>query len=237
MVAHGRDDQHAVAVRHGRAAQHGIRRIGRIGIEEGFVDRLVDLGLARERRLVDLQRDGLDQFAVGRDGLAALDVDDVAHDHIAARNLAHRPAAHHLDRDVVVDLIQAPEAPLRVPLEPESDARGEDDGADDAHRLGEIAVDESDGKRQHGRDEQNLDDRIAELLQEEFPRRIVLGWRDDVVAVLPAALFDLLRLKAAGVVGNHGRFQNLFMENCRVEASSRTAMNSRIVKAMSDEPP
>ena len=42
-----------------------------------------------------------------------------------------------------------PETPLGVPFEPETDTRGEDDGADDAHGFGEILVDESDDQRQH----------------------------------------------------------------------------------------
>ena len=52
-----------------------------------------------------------------------------------------------------------------------------------------------------------------------------------------AALGDLSGSQSFGIVTDHFSGQILFMENCRVEASSRTAINNRIVKAMSDEPP
>ena len=192
MVAHGRYDQNAVAVGDGRAAQHDIRRIGSLRIEMSLVDRLVHLGFAREGRFVDLQRHGLYQLAVGRDRLAALDVDHVADNHLAARDLADRPVAHHLHRHVVIDAVQPPEPPLGVPLEPETHTRGEDDGADDADRLGKVAVHEADRQRQHGGQQQNADDRITELFEQQQPRRSILGRGDDVVAVRAPALCDLL---------------------------------------------
>ena len=202
-IAHGRYDHHAVPVRHGRAAQHRVRGIGRLGVEVGFVDRLVHLGFARERRFVDFQRYGLDQFAVGGNRLAALDVDHVARDHVASRNFADRPFAHHLHGDVVVHLVEPPETPLGVPFEPESDAGGEDDGADDAHRFGEVLVDESDDERQHGGQQEDADDRVAEFFQQQAPGRIVLRRGDDVVAVAPAAFVDLRGSQSFGVVANH----------------------------------
>ena len=202
-----------------------------------LVHGLVHLGFARQGRFVDLQRHGLHQLAVGGDRLAALDVNHVAHDHLAARNLADRTVAHHLHRHVVIDPVEPPETPLGVPLEPESDAGGQNDGADNADRLGEVLVHESDGERQHGRQQQDANDRIAEFLGEQPPGRIVLRRRDDVVAMPFAALGDLSGSQSFGIVTDHFSGQILFMENCRVEASSRTAINNRIVKAMSDEPP
>ena len=202
-VAHGRDDHHAVTVRHGRPPQHGIRRISRLGIEIGLIDGLVDLGFAREGRFVDFQRHGLDQFAVGRDRLAALDVDHVARNDVAARNFADRAFAHHFDGDVVVDLIQPPETPLGVPLEPEADACGEDDGADDTHGFREIPVNETDDQRQHGGQQQDADDRIAELFEQQTPHRVVFRRGDDVVAVLTPAFSDFLRGESPGIEGYH----------------------------------
>ena len=202
-VAHGRDDHHAVTVRHGRTPQHGIRRVGRLGVEVGLVDGFVHLGFAREGRFVDFQRHGLDQFAVGRDRLAALDVDHVAGNDVAAGDFADRTLAHHLDGDVVVDLIQPPEAPLGVPLEPEADACGEDDGTDDAHGFGEILVDEADGQRQHGGQQQDADDRIAEFFEQQPPHRIVFRRGDDIVAVLTPAFGDFLRGESPGIEGYH----------------------------------
>ena len=192
-IAHGRSNQNAVTVRHGRTAQCDVRRIGRFGIEMRLVDGFVHLQFAREGRFVDAQRHGFDQLAVRGHGFAAFDIDHVAHDHVAAGNLADRAVAHHLDRNIVVDLIQPAETPHGVPLEPEPDAGRQNNGAYDADRLGEILVNEPDGERQHRGQQQNADDRVLELLDEKLPCRIVFGRRDDVVAMRPPAVCGLLR--------------------------------------------
>jgi hypothetical protein len=92
---------------------------------------------------------------------------------------------------------------LGIPFEPESDAGGEDDGADDAHRFGEVLVDESDDERQHGGQQEDADDRVAEFFQQQAPGRIVLRRGDDIVAVTPAAFVDLRGSQSFGVVANH----------------------------------
>ena len=96
---------------------------------------------------------------------------------------------------------------------------------------------ETDGEREHRSQQKDADDRVAELIGQQFPYRIVLRRRNDIVAVLPSALGDLVRRQTPGIVTDHVCQNLLFRENCRVDASSRTAMNNRIVKAMSDEPP
>ena len=169
----------------------------------GFVDGFVHFEFARERRFVDLQRHRLDQFAVGRNRLAAFDIDHIARNHFVARDFADRTFAHHLYGNIVVDLVEPPETPLGIPFEPESDACGEDDGADDAYGLGKIFVDESDGQRQHGGQQQDADDRVAELFKQQTPDRIVLRRGDDVVAVTLAAFVDFLRGQALGIVVYH----------------------------------
>ena len=143
-IAHGRNDHHAVAVHYGRTAHHDVRRIGRLGIEMFLGDRLRHLGFARERRFVDAERHGLDQLAVRRHRLAVLDAHQIAHDHLPPRHLAHGARAHHFHGSVVVHLIQPAEAPHGVPLEDESHARGQNDGANDADRFEELLLDEGD---------------------------------------------------------------------------------------------
>ena len=123
-IAHGRRDHHAVTVGDRSAAQHDVRRIGGIGVEMRLVHRFVNFQFARERGFVDPQRHGLDQLAVDRHRLAALDVDHVPDHDVAARDFVHRTVAHHLDRNIVVDLVQPPETPHGIPLEPETDASG-----------------------------------------------------------------------------------------------------------------
>ena len=54
------------------------------------------------------------------------------------------------------------------------------------------AVNASDDHGQQPRDEQDPDDGILKFLEELAPKGGLLGWGEDVLAVLPAALLDLL---------------------------------------------
>ncbi len=199
-VAHGRDDEAAVAVRHRRAAQHRIRRIGRLGVEALGPGRLLHLRLAREGRFIHGERHGLDQLAVRRHHLADLDEDRIAHDHLAAGNLAHGAVAQHLHGLLVVHAVQPPEAAHGVPLEDEAHARGQHQCAEDAHGFEKIALDDCDAERQQCSHEQHADQRIAELVGEETPRRILRGRSNDIDSVQAAAFGRLLRSETLKII-------------------------------------
>ena len=204
-VADGRDDHAAVSVAHGRAAQQPVGGVGRFGVEELLVDVLRRFGFARERRLVHLQRYRFDQFAVGRHRLARFEAYEVADDDFAARNLAHHASSAYLDGLLVVYTVEPAEPPHGVPLEEKSHAGGQQDGAEDADGFGEVAFHEGHGQRQGCGDEQHDDDRVAELLREQPPRRIVALRRDDVFAVGGAACGHLFGGETLRVVGDHIR--------------------------------
>ena len=202
-VADGRDDHHAVSVADGRAAQQPVRRIGRFGVEQRLIDKLVGLGFAREGRFIDLQRNGLDQLSVGRNRLAGFEAYQIADDHLAAGNFGHDAVAPHLDGLVVVDLIQPAEAPHGVPFEEKAHARGQQNGADDADGLGVVPLDEGHDQRERGGNKQNDDDRIAELLGKEFPGGVVARRSDDVLSMGGATGRRLFSGKTFRIVGDH----------------------------------
>ncbi len=132
----------------------------------------------------------------------------VAHHHVAARNLADRPPAHHLDGDIVVHPIEPPEAAHGVPLEEKPHAGGQHDGDQNADGLGEPAVDEGDSERQGSGQQQDPDDRVLELLDEKPPDGVVFRRRDDIRSVQTAALLHLGRAQPRRAVfrcGIHGK--------------------------------
>ena len=189
-VADGRDRHRAVSFDYRRAAHRMIRRIGSLGIEVSRVGRLVDLRFAGQRRLVDLQRDGFRQPSVGWYFLAALQDHRVADYDVALGYLGHVAVADDLDRRVVVGAVQHVEFFHRVVLEPEGDARGEEDCAEDTDRLGELVMDESYAERKQGGDQQDADHRIVELLEKEPPQRLAFGRGQHVGSVPLPALLD-----------------------------------------------
>ena len=202
-VSDGRDDHHAVAVAHGGAAQQPVGGVGGFRVEERLVDIFRRFEFARKRRLVHAERHRLDEFAVGRHRFARLDDHQIAYDHFAARYFAHRAAAPHLDGLIVVDPVEAAEAAHGVPFEEKAHARGQQNGAQNADGLDEVALDERHRQRQGGGDEQHDDDRVAEFLGQQPPCRIVARRRDDVGPVRGAADRHLLRIETLFGVGDH----------------------------------
>ena len=190
-VAHSLDDHLAVTVHDGRTAQQRIGRIGRLGIEKAFVGSLVHLRLARQRRFIDLERYGLHQLTVRRDRFAILDIHQVAHDHIASGHLGHLPVADDLDRNVVIHQIEPLEPPHGVQFEEKADTSGQNDGADNSDGFQELPIDKSHRQRQQRRYQQYLNNRIAELLGKQFPGRIPLAGRDEIIPMQTAALLHL----------------------------------------------
>ena len=65
-VAHAFHFHDSMSVGNGCAAHCGIRRVGSLFIEVGFVCRLVHHQFAGQGRFVDLQRNGFQQDTVGR---------------------------------------------------------------------------------------------------------------------------------------------------------------------------
>ena len=206
-IAYLEDAHHAVALHDLGAAQHVVGGIGGFGVEVGGVNSLAAVGLACERGLVDAQRYGVKQFAVGRNLVSGVEDDDVSHHHVLARDGGHGAVAQHLYRLVVVYLVENLECLVGLLLEQEAQASGQQDGHEDADGLeedfpilaeAEVLV-EGDADREHSGDEQNDDERVGELHQELFPPRLP-RWRGEYVGTVPEAALRHLRVCQAAVV-------------------------------------
>ena len=111
--------------------------VGGIFIEIFFAHGLFHQRLACECGFVDLQGNGFDEFAVGGDFVARVEDYDVAHHDVALRHFGDGAvlAAHHLHGVFVAHLVENVERPVGADLKPEGDARGEDNGEEDAGRF------------------------------------------------------------------------------------------------------
>ncbi len=200
-VAYFLDLHDTVAIHDAGAAHDDVGGISRLRIEIGLIGRLADDRLAGKGRLVDLQGDRLEQRTVGRHLLARFQDHDIADDHLFLGDLLDLAVADDLDHHVVVDRVEDIERLVGFHLEEEADAAGQHDREEDAHRLEERgrafrfrppAVNAGDDHGQQPRDKQDPDDGILKFLEELAPEGGLLGWCEDVLAVLPAALLDLL---------------------------------------------
>ena len=194
MVADGFDLVQAVALHHLGAPEHAVGGVGRIFIEFIGVGALVGDGLTGERRLVDAEAHRLDQGAVGGYLHARVEDDEVAHDDVFLRHCRGIAVADNLDRLVVVDLIENGKLLVGLHLEIEGDARGQEDGNEDADGLeedvgtlakGKILI-AGDANRQDAGYEQNDNQWIVELLEELHPQRILGRGCEDVYTKLSA---------------------------------------------------
>ena len=130
------------------------------------VDRLDLLGdgkrLARERRLVDLERARLDEARVGRDPLAFADEQDVAGNHLLRRKLPPRPVAHD-ERGLGERLRERQDRAVGARFLPESERAVQHEDRRDRDPLARVA----DRHRDHGCDDQQRHQRIEQLVQRE----------------------------------------------------------------------
>ena len=158
---------------------------------------------AGERRLVDAERHGLEESAVGRHLIAGIDDDNIAHHHIFAWHLGGLTVAYHLHGLVVVHLIENGELSVGLQLEVESHAGGQDDGNEDADWLEEhtgvfaqtpVLI----ARNKHGKHtghKENNHQRVGELTEEALQKRLFFGRREHIDAVLGTAAQHLLLRK------------------------------------------
>ena len=177
--------------------------------------------LAGERRLVDLERRGADDPAVGRDEVARLDVDDVARDQLLHRDLADLAAAPDLGLDDH-HLLERGDARLGLALlvEPQERVEQGEEDEDDAGR--ELAGQEHAHDARH--QEHDLH-RVLVLAEEHLQARLRLRLGELVGPELRAAGLDL----GVGQAGR--RVHALGRERLRHRSSRATLARRPVVPA------
>ena len=112
---------------HRRTAQYLVRRIGRIFMEMGRIDRFIDHRFTGQCRFVDLQRDSLLQRTIGRNLFSAFEQDNIPNNDILFWDLGHGTVTDNFDRRIVVGTVQQVEFAHSVVLEPKGDSGSQKD--------------------------------------------------------------------------------------------------------------
>jgi hypothetical protein len=181
--AGGDDQPEPGAVGDQRAAEAHVEALGEDHAAGAF-DHLVvlvhRLGLAGQRRLVELQPVGLDQAYVRGENVASLDPQHVTGDDVPRGNLTPVAVAAHA-RHRRRHLAERGEGAFRLPFLNEADARIDQHDHQDRDRIDpvpRVAGDQS-------ADQQDDQQRVDELAQEHHQRRRLLRLGELVRAVGP----------------------------------------------------
>ena len=188
LVAHGCHLHHAVAVHHGGASQGHIGGIGGFGVSVGWISGFLDDGLARECGFVHLQGDALQQFAVSGHLGACIEHNDVAHDDIGLGHFGDAAVANDLHKVFIAHGIEEVESTTGLHFKPEADARGQDNGHEDAGGLEEdvptaVALafaekfKQADTYARQKGEQKDADNGVLEFFKELPPQRSLLGRR------------------------------------------------------------
>ena len=138
-IAHSDDAHNAMAVHHGGAAHGVVGRVGGFIVKVGCVARFLYDGFAGECGFVDLQRNTFQQLSVRRHFHTRSEHHDVAHHDVAFGHFCYASVADGLHGVVIVHLVQDVESAVGFHLKPKADARGQNDGNEDAYRFKENA--------------------------------------------------------------------------------------------------
>ena len=150
------------------AAEEHARAVGDLGVLGDRLGGLVHrLRLAREHGFVDEQGVRVEQPQVGRHAFAALERDDVARHELGGAHAAHVAVAHdarggHGQRGERAHLAVGPQ------LLPEADRRVEHENDENRDRVDVVLQQE----RHRRGDDEDRDERRAELPQHDLPRRV-----------------------------------------------------------------
>ena len=199
VVTDSRDHEGSVALHDLRSTQDTVGGISGLWVKVSHVSALMADGLTRERRLIDVKPDAVEQVAVGGNLSAGIEHDDVADHDVALRHLTGLAATDDLHGLIVIDLIEDGKLLLGIVLEPEGEARGKQDGDEDADRLKEhgrrlaetVIFIEGNADGQQARNQQDDDERVLKLLQEFLPQGFFLGRGKDIGAMQASALLNL----------------------------------------------
>ena len=204
----GRDDDGtAAAVDHDRAHVAHVLAVAEgdvvrtLGDAQGRDHLVGGHGLAGKGGLLDLEARGLEQAAVGRDGVAGLKQDDVADDELGGGKRDDLAVADDL-RHRGGHLLQRGERLLCLGLLHDAEHGVEDDDEHDDDDVGEVGLALGDAGRRGdgGGHDQHDDHGVGHLLEESDDERGLLGLLELVEAVALEARGRLVGGKAALLV-------------------------------------
>ena len=105
-IAHASHLHGAMSINHRGATKQLVGGIGGFVVEILFAMRLAHHWLACEGALVDAQRAACHQHTIGWHFFARFEHHHIANHQLAPQQVAHLAVAHHLNADLVVDLVE-----------------------------------------------------------------------------------------------------------------------------------
>jgi len=165
-IAHGSNHELASAIHHHGRTEDDVARIGSIATA---FQRFLGNGFARQGRFIHLQVVADDEFAIGRHLVAHFHEHYISHHHIMARNLHHLTIAAHLYRLLFAECRKQIKLLSRIALKVEAHGGSKENCHEDTDGLHEILFDKSKDEGYESRHKEYLDNRIAILIQIQFP--------------------------------------------------------------------
>ena len=174
-----------------RPTEHIVRWESSLLVEVGLVRALAADRFARKRRLVNMKGCRLKQYAVGRHFRSCLQQNNVAHDNLSFRNLRRIAVTDYLHRFVIIYLVEDSERLVGSLLKEESHPCSKENGNENASRFEKdfiafvqsVVLIERDADGKKSGDEQDNNQRIAELSQETLPQRGPRCWRKEIFTI------------------------------------------------------
>ena len=173
-VANRRDNSRSAPIHDLRAAQDHVMRICFlmrfitpviIHANVLWADRL-----ARQRRLVYQQTNGLDELSVSRNLISHFNHHQVAHHHVLSGNLSDAPIAPNLHQRLFIQRIENVEFPGSVAFKIKAYAGRKENGDKDTNGFYKVTFNESQRQRECGSHQKHLNDGVAILVQIQFPQ-------------------------------------------------------------------
>ena len=180
-------------------------------IEIGFIRSFTARRFARQVRLVHSQRDSLHQGAIGWNFVTRLNDHRIAYHHLLAFNALNQAIAIYRHLLLILGLIEDIELFVCAQLEKEAHRSGQHHRHKNAQRLqqhrksfvvGKQLVQGNCHRQQQG-NQQNANNRVAEFLQKLFPHRVFFGWSQHIIAMLAAALQNLVMGQTISIIALH----------------------------------
>ena len=165
-IAHGSNHELAPTIHHHGRTEDDVARIGSIATA---FQRFLGNRFARKGRFINLQVVADDEFAIGRHLVAHFHEYHISHHHIVAWNLHHLTIAAHLYRLLFAERREQIKLLSRIALKVEAHGGSKENSHEDTDGLHEILFDKSEDEGYESRHKKYLDNRIAILIQIQFP--------------------------------------------------------------------
>ena len=165
-IAHGSNHELAPTIHHHGRTEDDVARIGSISTT---LQRFFGNGFARKGRFINLQVVADDEFTIGRHLVAHFHEHHISHHHIVAGNLHHLTIAAHLHRLFFAERRKQIKLLCRITLKIEAYGCGKKNSHEDTDGLHVILFDKSKDEGYERCHKKYLDNRVAILIQIQFP--------------------------------------------------------------------